>query len=810
VPLARVSYILGALAVITLGSGSTGTAQSAQPDRPPGPPRPLSDTGRRRVVIQRDDRYSRRADPAPVTRSGHLPDATPATIASAYRDAHARDIIERARLARFRQDSTLTSYDATVKQRLSAGLNVKAIGRERLLFRSELAARVRWTQSDRIWVDILGTRTAVPTAFPGARVLTGIAELVPIPYFSRSERLMWWFNFDGGEGDKDDDAFAYVHPLERGAESVYEYRSGDSATIRLPGDKQIVLREVTVRAREASADLIVGSLWFESGGQLVRAAFRPAAPMDMMKIVGEDSFEDVPAAIRATIMTPYTFDVESFTIDYGLYGGRWWLPRSQTARGELRMGFIRSTATIDQSFRYTSVNGTDSIPRASAAMRRMSTDFGGDVGAIVEGVVDGVVPGSQFRRRARTLDCEKSDTVVHREWRGDVRMTIAMPCDTAALAHSPELPASIFDKGEEEFNLADARALAKELGLEKELAGLSSTSSTRKTTVSYGWRRGLARYNRVEGLSLGILAERKVATTYDGSALVRLGSADLEPNVELRIGRGTDQRSTTLGGYHRLNSANDWGDAFGLGGSLSALLFGRDEGYYYRSSGAELTGTRAPSPATGFTWRVFGERQHNSPAETQVSLPNAFRGAEFEPNVKAIPATEGGASARVRAAHGLDPRGFRVSADVRGEVATGTFDYTRGAIDVNASRYLFGNVGLALTGGAGTSGGTLSPQRAWHIGGTSTVRGFRPDALTGDSYWLARAELGLGGTVLRPVAFYDAGWAGPRAEWSKSRGNVRGAGVGLSFLDGLARIDLARGVDPRTVWRAHLYVEAAF
>ena len=87
-----------------------------------------------------------------------------------------------------------------MKQRLSAGLNVKAIGRDRLLFRMELAARVRWNSSNRVWVDMLGARSAVPTSFPGARVLTGMAELVPIPYFAGSERLMWWFNFDGGEG----------------------------------------------------------------------------------------------------------------------------------------------------------------------------------------------------------------------------------------------------------------------------------------------------------------------------------------------------------------------------------------------------------------------------------------------------------------------------------------------------------------------------------------------------------------------------------------------------------------------------------
>jgi hypothetical protein len=664
---------------------------------------------------------------------------------------------------------------------------------------------------------MLGARTAVPVSFPGARVLTGVAELVPVPYFTGSERLMWWFNFDGGDGDNDEDAFSYVNPLDRGAEALYEYRSGDSATIRLPGGKQIELHEVTVRAREASPDLINGSLWFESGeGQLVRAAFRPASPMDMMKIIGEDSFEDVPAPIRATLLTPYTFDIEAFTVDYGLYGERWWLPRSQTARGELRMGFLRSTATIDQSFRYNSVSGTDTLPTVRGGIRRFSSDFGEDIAQVVTGVVDGVVPGKQFSRRSHTLDCEKGDTIVHRERRGDMRVTIALPCDTVALAHSPELPPSIFDKGEEQFNLAEARALAKEIGVDKELEKLGvptsgTSSSASKGKVFYGWRDGLMRYNRVEGLSLGIRGERSVGKRYDGSAVLRLGAADLEPNVELRIRRGSEERSRTLGGYHRLNSANDWGDPFGLGGSLSALVFGRDEGYYYRSSGAELVGVRAPSPATGITWRLFGERQHNAPAETQISLPNALRDAEFEPNVKAIPASEGGASLRVRTAYGLDPRGFRLSTDIRAEAATGTFDYARGALDLNVSRYLFANIGLSLTGGAGTSGGTLSPQRAWHIGGTSTVRGFRPDAMAGDSYWLARAELAfLGGTVLKPVAFYDAGWAGPRSEWKTSKGNVRGAGVGLSFLDGLARVDLARGVDPRTVWRAHLYVEAAF
>lgn len=797
------SVIMVAVVIATAATsaGRTAAAQRARPD----------DTTRRRVIM-RDDGPRRRPSREPATRRGRLGEATTGEITTAYRDARSRGLIARARSARFQQDSTLTSYDATVKQRLSAGLNVKAIGTDRLVFRSELAARIRWTASNRVLVDVLGARTVVPLSFPGAKVLTGAAELVPVPYFTGSDRLMWWFNFGEGDEDDDDTPFSYVNPLERGAEAVYEYRSGDSALIQLPGAKAITLQEVIVRAREASADLIVGSLWFESdGGQLVRAAFRPAAPMNMMKIIGEDSFDDVPAPVRA-MMTPFTFEVEMFTIDYGLYGGRWWLPRSQTAKGEVRMGFMRSTGTIDQSFRYASVNGTDTLPQTPAGRGRLRSDFGDDVSLIVKGAVDGVVPGNQFRRDEEDsrLDCAKGDTLVRRRRDNNLRMTINMPCDTVALLRSPELPPSIFDKGEEHFGIADARALAKDLGIDKELAAVSGSSSARTTTVSYGWRNGLLRYNRVEGLSLAGRVERPLGRGYVGSTVVRFGTGDLEPNIDARVTRGAVQRSVSFGGYHRLESANDWGDPFGLGGSISSLVFGRDEGFYYRSSGADLTGVRLASAATSVTWRLFAERQHNAPIETQLSLPNAFRGAEFEPNVKAIAATEGGAAARLRGSHGLDPRGLRLSADLRAEAAAGTFDYTRGALDVTASRYLVGNLALALNGGAGTSGGTLSPQRAWHIGGTNTVRGFRPGTLSGDSYWLARAELGLGGSVVRPTVFYDAGWAGSRSDWSESRGNVRGAGMGVSFLEGLVRVDLARGVDPKTVWRAHLYVEATF
>jgi hemolysin activation/secretion protein len=151
---------------------------------------------------------------------------------------------------------------------------------------------------------------------------------------------------------------------------------------------------------------------------------------------------------------------------------------------------------------------------------------------------------------------------------------------------------------------------------------------------------------------------------------------------------------------------------------------------------------------------------------------------------------------------------------VRGEAAAGTFDYTRGAFDATVSHGLGGGVQGALTGSAGTSGGTLPPQRAWFIGGAQTVRGQRPSLTlpgqAGNSYWLGRAELGKQYAVVRPTVFGDVGWAGDRTAWSHPGRPVSGAGVGVSFLDGLFRMDVSRGIWPRKRTLFDMYFEARF
>jgi hemolysin activation/secretion protein len=96
------------------------------------------------------------------------------------------------------------------------------------------------------------------------------------------------------------------------------------------------------------------------------------------------------------------------------------------------------------------------------------------------------------------------------------------------------------------------------------------------------------------------------------------------------------------------------------------------------------------------------------------------------------------------------------------------------------------------------------------VGGPQTVRGIDAGSAIGDAFWLGRAELGRGGAVARPVIFGDLGWAGSRDDWQHPGTPLAGAGVGASFLDGLVRFDVAKGIHPSNGVRVYLYVDARF
>jgi len=754
---------------------------------------------------------------------------TAEVLATSFRDATAREMLLRARAARMSQDSALNGYDATTYQRISAGMGFSRIGRDRLIFRTENVSRVRWQRGIGAWVDVKGQRTAIPVAPDEAQKeaqedMAEEADMAAIPYYPGYEAL--WIGSGAARASVDEREF--VHPLAQGAEAYYLYESGDSIDIRLPDKSTVKLRELRVRPRTPKWNVVVGSLWFDTkSGQLVRAAYRFATPLDVWAMVKEEdphSLDDVPKWVMPMI-SPMHAQVSAVAIEYGLYEGRFWLPRMRAAEGSAQVSFMHVPFKMEQSFKYASVNARDTLPtivlanslRLDTLPDSAATAIRDSLRAVRRARRDSIKAG---QLKAPPKQCDTSDyRIVSRvEGRYDaphLNVAYRVPCDISKLATSPDLPKSIFDANEEVFGAKERDALIKEaLSLGAQPPFLLGSGHMPPPVLKWGPE--FMRYNRVEGLSIGGMAEQQLGGGYVARGVGRIGLADFEPNLELTLERTNLEQTYAVTGYNRLVAANDWGNPLSFGSSLSAFLFGRDEGFYYRATGAELTRTRDPrSDGARIDWRLFLENERAARQNTNFSL-----GPSFIPNIDAVSEQYVGTGLRVNHTAGLDPRGLRVLTDIRLEAATALSKsdsvwnrYARGGLDVTVSHGLPARMLGAVTLSGGTSAGQLPAQRLWYLGGAQTVRGQRADtSASGNSYWLTRTELAYDAGGFRPSLFGDIGWTGDRTALYKNEIGrpMRGVGAGTSIMDGLFRFDVARGLYPQKTWRVYMYVEARF
>jgi hypothetical protein len=791
-------------------------APSSAPQVPASPPvLVVGDTADRDSTT---DGHGRRREKKPVKRVAVTADH----LASAYRDAPARTLLLLARDARLRQDSALASYDATTYQRISAGFGFAKFGRDRLAFRTEDATHVRWRRGIGAYVDVTGSRTVIPIAGKSGRMdMDG--SISPIPYYPGSETL--WIGSSVARPTVDEND-GIVHPLAEGAEAYYTYATGDSVTFRLPDGKAIRLRELKVRPREPKWNLAVGSLWFDmSGGQLVRAAYRMSVPMDIEAVAKADDsteFDDVPLVMRP-LLFPMTAQISAIGVEYGLYQGRFWLPRVQIAEGGARMGVMRVPFKLEQKYQYDNVNAGASLPPIVVDSTNRRNRRGVNVSVSVGGTRDSTMSrrdslhgGDSTMSRRDSLRAERRAARARCDSAGNRTYTrqqdgmpnpvfVTISCDSTKLAHSPDLPPSIYDKGDEVLTSADMSEME---ALVRDALAMDAQADFVPQLPTVAMDR--PRYNRIEGLSLGVRADQVLGAGYSLHGAARIGVADREPNVELTGSRSDLRRTLSLTAYNRLVSASDWGNPLSLGSSISAFLFGRDEGFYYRTSGVELTSAPDAGSESNFIWGLFAEQQRTATQRTTFSVARSVNGTQFEPNIEAVRGTYVGARASYLRSVGLDPQGFRMFSDLRLEAAHGdTGSYGRAALDLTGSHGL-GNGAASITVAGGSSVGVLPTQRYWFLGGTPTVRGQRPGVAAGDAFWLARAEMAYGVGVLRPVVFGDLGWAGDRTKWREIGQPASGVGVGTSLMDGLVRFDVARGIYPEKAWRVNAYLDARF
>jgi hypothetical protein len=723
-----------------------------------------------------------------LARMARRPVLTPALVASAFKDGWARDLLLKAREARLKQDSTLTGYEAKAYERMSVGMGFKRIGRDRLFMRAERAAEVKWQRGKPAMITVTGLRSVLPAIEGMGDTDVDLGSKSDIPYVPGRESL--WIG--GGLAKADVNEHEMIHPLAAGSEAFYTYASGDSVSFQLPGGGRVELRELRVRPREQKWNVVVGSLWFDAAsGQLVRAVYRMAQEMDMFAVAkevdGEDPKDEIPRWVRPMV-TPMKAKVSAVTVEYGLHEGRFWLPRSQTVEADANVSFMRIPVKLEQRYSYSSVNGSDPFPELTVAVGDTATDS----------------VSRAARRERRKNECktgtERMRTV--NDWSGEGLRIVRTPCDSVALTKSPDLPKSIYEEGETLFGTAERDALvdmALTLGAQPEFG-------PQRPTIAYGL--SMTRYNRIEGLSTAIAAEQVLGAGYTAKALFRMGYADLAPNGELALERTDGRRVVSAGAYRRLAASNDWGDPLGFSSSVSALLFGRDEGFYYRSWGGELKGNDHDGIIRN--WRLFAEQHTDAHVKTQFSVAHPKGPKTDLTNIDAVNGSIVGLAVGHHSSYGLNPHAFRALTDVKVEGAAGTFDYARASFQTTLSRGLGRALDGALTLGAGTSGGVLPIQKQYFIGGVQTVRGQRAGAAIGDAFWLTSAEIGTTAIGIRKILFADLGWAGPRDNFSKPGRPLSGAGVGASFMDGLIRFDVAKGIYPEKAVRVNLYLEARF
>lgn len=239
-------------------------------------------------------------------------------------------------------------------------------------------------------------------------------------------------------------------------------------------------------------------------------------------------------------------------------------------------------------------------------------------------------------------------------------------------------------------------------------------------------------------------------------------------------------------------------------------MFGRDEGFYYRASGIDLTRTLDESFDTGWHmgWRLFAEQQRTAAVKTDF----AVNGADFPANLVAQRGGYAGASAVFQDQHGLDPKG---PASLDG-ASIGERDRSRrfsvrsrgarsdGIARARAAGGRAYGVGRRIGEPAHCAAAMVSGRLADHSRPEPGHGAERQRVLDG------AGRVGKNDAGFRPTIFGDLGWVGDRTKLREVGRPMSGVGVGVSLLDGLFRFDVARGLYPRKQLRVDLYLESKF
>ena len=702
---------------------------------------------------------------------------------------------------------------------VAPGLGLGPVGRLRLAARLESVARVGWSHTEGAWAELIGSRAVAPIVGEMEPSPEADDFAITLPYYPGRDAL--WPTDELAEAFEDSEGL-FAHPLAEGSDSIYRFSLGEPLDITLPGGKRIQLRELLMRPVRPDSRLVVGSLWVDAAsGALVRAAYRPSTPVDLWPYM-KSNFDDDEMDFVGKL-GPYEGKIEEILIEHGLYEERFWLPRVRIAHAEGTAKGGRVTISIEQTFDYERVRalppGVVQAPQPSRdALKRWnderwrSGDYYRTRDYRFDDLRDRRAPGCRERGDTTTSVHHPDSLQVRRDLATissaeGYRVRVLLPCNLERLTDSPALPPSIYAPSEELFTDSDLGKLREDVGSALAISSQAEWNP-QPAKLRYPWQSGLLRYNRIEGVSAGIKLDRELGKGYAADAVLRIGTGDFEPNLSLTLRRASGHRDVRLSAYRRLDTANDWGNPFGIAASLNALFLGKDEAFYHRTLGAEFGGTYSRiAGGPSLSWRIFTEQQDSAQVGTNFSFARIADGSRFRPNSQARPGQYSGGAAVISFALGVDPAGAQLAGNVRLEAAGGETEYGRASTELRLAHGFGRNAVASLTSAAGTSTGELPPQRLWYLGGAHTIHAHRPGVASGDAFWMARAEVAKGFPMIRPVIFADLGWAGDRRDWLTTRERHWAAGIGASALDGLVRFDISRALDASKRWSLDIFME---
>ena len=712
--------------------------------------------------------------------------ASQAADTATFADDATAELYFRARVRHIRQDALVRDYTATVRTRFDVALGRSRFARQTTLLAHESVATVMWRRPNDLRLRVLGVRTKAPLA----RLLMDFGEDVEADMESTLRHALlgdrpWFIPRALGDsirlmGIPD---LAALHPLADEGTAYYRFAIVDSVQVIVPG-RTVRAIKMRVQPKMFGPSLIAGDMWIDA----------ETADVVRMRIVflGEyvwatpkgDAPEDSAVAREENREAERFLSIEA-EVEYGLIDRRHWMPHRQ---------YLAITAELPWFLNFA-------IPvRAVTTFSDYRVNASPDFAFVIPPEPARALREERERRRLKWRDSTEQVSGDRDERRRKRRMggyyhagawrdgwwEVDVPPDDSLVAYEWDRPLRLSLDAAEERRLRDTFAeLSKlEQDVPPEWVG------KRRFQFALQNLADLIRFNRVQGPALG--GAYRLRTGLDFTSVIvsgQFGFGDLRPVGSVTLRRDAPGGRLDVSVYRALQEAEPWVGGLGFGNTLNALLTGHDDADYFLSLGGGFAYTWNNGPLVDMRVGVFAER-HRSMA----LAPRALWG--FQPNPSVL---EGDFVRGLLAKDGrVGPLDVRAGMDF---LTGGLGTAGRGWASLALRFDLMGRSGRLVTRAAVVRGDSLA-QLAVRLGGPRTVRGYTYGTRVGRELWTAQLDIAvLKSGPLMPVAFVDVadGFDGDP---------LVGVGLGLSFLNGLVRFNLAKGIRPSQGLRFDLHFRA--